>query len=94
MADIVKDSDEYRIVRETRAQSPYEYEFVLYVNTNSSAVDGLEEVITATEVASRGGFGFDDIDNWTGVLTVFAEAYLKTERVEDGLDAVIREYEL
>lgn len=94
MADIVKDSDQYRIARETRANSPYEYEFVLYVNTDSSAVDGLEEVITATQVASQGDFGFDDIDNWTSVLTVFAKAYLQTESVDDGVDAVVQEYDL
>lgn len=94
MANIVKDSGQFRITRETRAKSTYEYEFVLYVNKDSSSADTMEEIITATEVEDRGGFGFDDIDNWTSVLTVFSEAYLQTESIEDGLDAVAREYEL
>jgi hypothetical protein len=62
---------------------------------DSSSVDGLEEIVTATEVASRGEFGFDDIEiTPPSVLTVFAEAYLQTGSVEDGLDAVAQEYDL
>jgi len=84
MAKICKESERYKIVRETRAESPYEYDFVLYADTDSSDFNSLEEITTSTKL----GIGFNDVDNWTRALTIFAEKYLQTEIEEEALAAV------
>jgi hypothetical protein len=90
MSQIVKNYEQYRIVRETRENSPYKYDFVLYSDTHSD--DGTEEIITSSEVLDSCGFNFESIDDKTNLMTVFAGSYLRRRSVEDGLGAVVREY--
>jgi len=90
MSDVQTETDEYKITRETRANSPYEYEFVLYVDEDGMFV----EETTATEVAGLCGCGFDDIDNWTSVLEVYAEEFIESEMTLLSVEAVEEEYDL
>jgi hypothetical protein len=86
MAETKVETDQYRITRETRAKSQHEYDFVLYDFENG------EEVITATEIEFQADVHFEDIDNWTSVLTTFADNYVETKSVDDALTAVTDEY--
>jgi len=90
MTDIIKDTESYRISRKKSEKSPYEYDFFLSVDTDSKSA----QIITATEIANKLNFGFEDIDTWTKVLTVFAEAFIQNHNETDGLQAVEQEYNI
>jgi hypothetical protein len=94
-----KESENYRIAREEgRDNTPYAFEFVLYEKVDSSTSDGLEEeeVITASEIAGwrRLNIGVDDIDNWTSMLTVFAQTYFEKRNEEEALESIKASYNL
>lgn len=90
MTDILKETENYRITRKKSKKSPYEYDFFLSVDTDSNS----KQIITATEIANKLNFSFEDIDTWTQVLTVFAEAFIQTHTGTDGLQAVEQEYNI
>lgn len=93
MVETNVETEDYKITREKRESGSYEYEFVLYLDAGLEG-GGKEELISASRVESIGGFGFEDIDNWTSVLETFAEGYLNDLTVDAGMEAVRDEYDL
>lgn len=93
MVETKVETGDYKITREKRDSGSYEYEFVLYLDAGLEG-GGKEELISASRVESIGGFGFEDIDNWTSVLETFAEGYLNDLTVDAGMEAVRDEYDL